>query len=381
MIKKKYTIVIDASRNKSGGAIVYMKNFIKHIKIESTSIEKIILFSYKNLLYQIPKRSFLIKKNHFFLEKNIFFQIFWQWFLLPIYLKKNKNNILFTTDSTSFCRFKPSIVFNQDLLGFDKNAFNQISFGLEKLRLYLIKYIQIKTMNAANEIIFLSKFSQKVISKSLKKKLSYKIIPHGIEKKLIRLGKKNIKNFLWDYRFKKKIRIVYVSPLFHYKNHLTVVKAYSRLKKKYNNLDIKFVGGYKHDLRLYKSIINESKFINKSHFTGKINQDNVIKILTKSDIFVFASSSETFGISLLEAMIIGMPIVCSNKSSLPEILQNGGLYFNPKNDSQLANQIELMIKNKELRKKKSKEAKKEASKFSWNKNTQQFCNLISKLTK
>ena len=44
-------------------------------------------------------------------------------------------------------------------------------------------------------------------------------------------------------------------------------------------------------------------------------------------IFVFASSTETFGISLLEAMAVGMPIVCSDKSSLPEVLQNGGLYF------------------------------------------------------
>ena len=119
--------------------------------------------------------------------------------------------------------------------------------------------------------------------------------------------------------------------------------------------------------------------INKSHFTGEINRKALINILTESDIFVFASSTETFGISLLEAMAIGMPIVCSNKSSLPEILQNGGLYFNPKNDLQLSNQIELLIKNKRLRRNKSKQARKIALKFSWDKNTKQFCKILNKL--
>ena len=74
----------------------------------------------------------------------------------------------------------------------------------------------------------------------------------------------------------------------------------------------------------------------------------------ESDIFIFASSSETFGISLLEAMALGLPIVCSNKSSLPEILDDGGLYFDPNNHIELYNQINKLIKNKKLRKKNQK---------------------------
>ena len=128
------------------------------------------------------------------------------------------------------------------------------------------------------------------------------------------------------------------------------------------------------------NIINENPIINKSHFIGEINQQKVIKTLKNFDIFVFASSSETFGISLVEAMAIGMPIVCSNKSSLPEILEDGGLYFNPKNDFQLSKQIELFIKNKTLRKEKALKAKIISSKFNWDKNTKEFCKLINKLS-
>lgn len=382
MKKKKYlTLVIDASRNKSGGAITYLKNFIKYLNLKDTNIKKIVIFSQKNILNQIPNKSFVIKCNHPFLEMNIFFQIIWQLIILPIYLKKNKIDILYSTDSSTVCNFSPSIVFNQDILSFDNNALNKIPLGIEKIRLYLIKFLQIRSMNNADAVIFLSKYSKNVISKYLKQKINFNIIYHGIEDDIKVLGKRNIINTSWDYKIKKKIKIVYVSPLFLYKNHITVVKAYSRLKKKYNNLEIKFVGNYKYNLKLFKNILTENSSINKKNFTGELNRKNVLKILTQSDIFVFASSSETFGITLLEGMAIGMPIVCSNKSSLPEIFNNSGLYFDPKNDLQLSKKIDFLIRNKKLRKTKSEQAKKTALKFSWENNTNQFCNLVNKLIK
>ena len=379
--KKKFKIVIDASRNKSGGAIVYLKNFLKYLNLTNTKIDKIIIFSHKSVLNQIPKRFFLDKCSHPFLEKNIIFQIIWQFVFLPIYLKKNKIDILYSTDTSTICKFSPSIVLNQDILGFDKDTLSKIPLNLEKIRLYIIRFLQIRTMNSANEIIFLSKYTKKIISKFLKKNINYSIIPHGIENISSKLGKTKSYDCLWNFKLKKKIKIVYVSPLFLYKNHYTVAKAYSNLKKKYPNLDIKFIGNYKQNLKLLNKILYDVPEINKKNFIGEINQINVLKNLIKSDIFVFASSSETFGISLLEAMNIGMPIVCSNKSSLPEILQNGGIYFDPNNYLQLSDQIESLIKNKSLRKKKSKEAKRISLRYSWTNNTREFCKIVNKLSK
>ncbi len=80
-------------------------------------------------------------------------------------------------------------------------------------------------------------------------------------------------------------------------------------------------------------------------------------------------------------MALGMPIVCSNRSSLPEILEEGGIYFNPNNDYELANQIERLIKNKKFRKNKSKKAFDISFKYNWKNNVDQFCNLVNKLSK
>jgi glycosyltransferase involved in cell wall biosynthesis len=379
MIKQKYTLVIDASRNRSGGSIVYLINFIKNLNLDSTKIKNVILFSYKSLLKQIPNRPFLTKYRHPFLEKNILFQLIWQMICLPIFLKKNDNNVLFITDATSFCKYRPSIVFNQDILAFDKDTLKKIPFGLFKIRVYLIKFVQIWAMNNASKIIFLSKFSKKVISSYLKKNFDYKIIYHGIDEKLLKLGQKKKDESPWEYKKKNKIQLIYVSPLDPYKNHLTVVKAYSRLKKKYTNLEIKFVGSYKHNIKLYNNIINSETLITKKNFVGEVSHKKVLSHIYNSDIYIFASSSETFGISLVEGMALGLPIVCSNKSSLPEILKDGGIYFNPNNDCELAYQIEKFIKYKNFRKIKSKRAFNLSFRYNWGHNVTQFCNLVNEL--
>jgi glycosyltransferase involved in cell wall biosynthesis len=379
MIKRKYTLVIDASRNRSGGSKVYLINLIKNLNLNSTKIKKVILFSHKSLLKQIPNRPFLSKYSHPFIEKNILFQFMWQSICLPTFLKKKDNNILFTTDSTSFCNYKPSIVFNQDILAFDNEVLKQISFGLFKIRIYLIRIVQIFAMNNACKVIFLSKFSKRVTSTYLKKKLDYKIIYHGIDEKLFKLGQKKVNETPWDYKKINKIQLIYVSPLDPYKNHLTVAKAYSRLKKKYTNLEIKFVGSYKHNKKLYNNIISSVSLVTKKNFVGEVSHKKVLNYIYNSDIYIFASSSETFGISLVEGMALGLPVVCSNKSSLPEILKDGGIYFDPNNDCQLAYQIEKFITNKNFRKIKSKKALNLSSRYRWGYNARQFCNLVNEL--
>jgi glycosyltransferase involved in cell wall biosynthesis len=89
--------------------------------------------------------------------------------------------------------------------------------------------------------------------------------------------------------------------------------------------------------------------------------------LSQCDIFVFASGCETFGISLLEAMTVGLPIACSNRSSLPETLQNAGVYFDPEDDASVAQAVDTLIQNAELREQLSLQAKELGRHYSWEK--------------
>ena len=370
-LNNKIILFIDASRNRSGGSIVYLKNFIANFDFAKTNINKIIICSYKTLLEQLPHSKNIIKYNHSFLQKNIFFQIFWQSFLLPKLLKKMKVDLLYTTDSSTFCNFNPSIVFNQDILAFDNNTLKKIPFNLSKIRLLFIRFIQIKAMNNANHVIFLSEFSKKLISNFLRGDINYSIIPHGREY----VKKEFIKK---SWLFNNSINLLYVSPILKYKNHEVVIKSYDKLKDKYENLKINFVGNI-HDRSLSHNLISRYKTINKENFIGEINQADIKKYIKDADIFIFASSSETFGISLLEAMTQAVPIVCSNQSSLPEVLQDGGLYFDPYNYIDLSTKIGLLIEDIILRENLSNKALKISKQYSWKKNLKSFYNVINEI--
>lgn len=69
----------------------------------------------------------------------------------------------------------------------------------------------------------------------------------------------------------------------------------------------------------------------------------------QADFAIFASSCETFGIILLEEMAMGVPIISSNCSAIPEVVQDAALYCDPKNHLSIATAIKEVLLSEELR--------------------------------
>ena len=72
-----------------------------------------------------------------------------------------------------------------------------------------------------------------------------------------------------------------------------------------------------------------------------------------------------------------MPIACSNRSSLPETLQDAGVYFDPQNDASIAEAIQLLIDDPSLRKTVAARAKQLSEPYSWETCASHTWNYIS----
>jgi glycosyltransferase involved in cell wall biosynthesis len=123
------------------------------------------------------------------------------------------------------------------------------------------------------------------------------------------------------------------------------------LNKNGYNIELLFIGEgspfWKNLLIQHINLLDPNKAFLK-HINHVENRKLPLYI-RESNIFIFASSCEAFGITLLEGMSMGISIACSNQSSLPETLQDGGVYFNPEKIPEIENSIEKVINNPKLR--------------------------------
>jgi glycosyltransferase involved in cell wall biosynthesis len=173
--------------------------------------------------------------------------------------------------------------------------------------------------------------------------------------------------------------VLYVSPIFYYKNHLNVVKALQKLRDNTNiNLNLTFVGGggsscAYFELEEYLISNNLNGFITIKDY---VDTNQLLDEYSNSDLFVFASSSETFGITLLEAMGAKLPIACSDKTGLPELLKDAGVYFDPFDVSSIERALMNLLQSQTERENLGLLAFHYAKGHTWNDCTNQTFNFL-----
>ncbi len=100
---------------------------------------------------------------------------------------------------------------------------------------------------------------------------------------------------------------------------------------------------------------------------GYVEDNDLLKLYAISRVFFFPSLYEGFGLPPLEAMAAGLPVVSSSSSSMPEVLGDTGLSFNPERQEEAVNALLSVLGNSQLAKSLSEAGKKRAVLFTWDK--------------
>lgn len=100
-------------------------------------------------------------------------------------------------------------------------------------------------------------------------------------------------------------------------------------------------------------------------FLDFIPDDDLPALFAACDAFVFPSLYEGFGLPSLEAMACGAPVVCSNTSSLPEVVGDAALLVDPRDVGEIANAVERVIGDRNLSNELRTKGFAQATKFSW----------------
>ena len=360
---RKLIVGIDASRNRSGGAKAYLLGILSELNPFYYGVKEVHIWAPDSLLNELENYRWLIKHSSKELQQSIIKQIWWQATKLNNEAKSVDCDIMFTTDASTFCRFKPMIVLSQDMLSYEPGAMRRYGYTKQRLRLFAILFIQNYAFRFSDGVIFLTQYASKVIQKSTGLLNRIKCIPHGVGSnfRLLQL------DHTWPNDSIEPIRCIYISNAEMYKHQWVVVQAISILRANGHNITLQLIGGGEGKAqKLLEESINkydpDASFVEVIDF---ISHDKVPEYLSKSNVFIFASSCENMPITLIEGMASGLPIACSDRGPMPEVLQDGGVYFNPEDCKSIVFAVEKIIYNHSLRKYISKRAKKLSNKYSW----------------
>jgi len=106
-------------------------------------------------------------------------------------------------------------------------------------------------------------------------------------------------------------------------------------------------------------------------FVGPVQEADLPALYSGAILFTFPTLYEGFGLPVLEAMACGTPVVCSNTSSLPEVVGEAALLVNPGQVDALTDAIWQVIRNEELRQDMRQKGLAQAARFSWQRTAQE----------
>jgi len=319
--------VIEDSGYSMKEYLIYLKKLFKEADIISPS-SKINPKIYKILIY--PTRLFQLRKKY-----DIYHIIDHSYSYLINFLPKNKTVItchdLIPLRIKNFLSVKSILSFKYYISGLKKAK--KIIAVSENTKKDLIEILRINPKKI--EVIPTKSIDRRIFKKLNKKALRKK---HKLEKRKI---------------------ILHVGNLF-YKNTVLILKALKELKKEIKNIFFIKVGKFtKEELEFIKNNQLGDYILNKENVSKK----ELVELYNISDIFIFPSLYEGFGIPLLEAMACGIPIITSNTSSIPEVVDNAAIKINPQSKEELINSIKKLLKNKKTGEKFIKEGHQNLKRF------------------
>jgi glycosyltransferase involved in cell wall biosynthesis len=355
-------IGIDASRNRSGGARAHLAGIIGAGDPARFGVSQVHVWSYQAMLDALPDTPWLVKHAPPALQRSLLSEAWWQLRSMPGAVRTAGCNILLSLDAGTIGRFQPSIVMSRDMLSFEPGEIERYGLSAMRARLILLRHMQVSSLRRASGALFLTRHAAEIIQRYSGPLPNVRIIPHGISETFRAAGMRGD----WP-NDKPRIQCLYVSNADMYKHQWHVIRAFGRLRAAGFPVYLRLVGGGSGRPReLLEAAAREvdprREFVEALE---AVPHAAIPQQLAAADLFVFASSCENMPNTLVEAMANGLPIACARRGPMPEILQDGGTYFDPEDDSSIAGAVQSLLEDSALRRRSAARAFELARAYSW----------------
>lgn len=247
---------------------------------------------------------------------------------------------------------------------------------------FLKKYKNWMSSLQADLIVFNSVCSQKDFLNFRKDVLPYKTLVAylGADERFVpSVGSKNPEMVLKKYSIESKSYILSLADKNKRKNFPHLIDSFVRFIEKTGNQDVCLVlAGPKRKggIELDDVISSYEKYRNRIINIGFVEENDLAALYANAAFFVYPSLYEGFGLPVLEAMKCGVPVICGNNSSLPEVAGDAALYISGSDEDETAEVMSRLFKDKSLQNSLAQKGLERSSGFSWKRTGETVLNAL-----
>jgi glycosyltransferase involved in cell wall biosynthesis len=338
---------------------------LRALQLDGLDIERVIVWAHSSILSQIEERPWLELSPRPEIEGSLASRV--KWLLGEVSkVARDEVDVLFVPGSLYAGSFSPVVTMSQNLLPFELKERRRYGMGYMRARLTLLEQLQSWTFRRSDGVVYLTRHHQEVVEARIGATgKPTAVINHGVSERFF--AEPRAQEPITAYSAERPFRIIYTSIVDVYKHQWNIVEAIGKLRRAGYPVVLDLIGNdYPPSLKkLQQSIAVTDPAGEFVHYKGPVPNADLPAQYRAADAFVCASSCETFGQVLTEAMASGLPIACSNKSALPEVLGDAGAYFDPLDVEDAARCIASLLDSAEQRAAFAAAAFQRAQQLSW----------------
>ncbi|WP_052752496.1 glycosyltransferase [Tatumella morbirosei] len=327
----------------------------------------------KDICVLIPKgQAQYVPENIPFKEVGILKGSLWEQFDIPFHLR-GRDDILINLTNTAPMFYCNNIFTLHDII------FNIYPKSYKLANRFYYKISSYVNLKYSRKILTVSEYSKKSIVEyyDFLERDKIDVIYNSVPNSLINYHSEvdmssSLKNKLGVNFFKEKKVFSTLSSFDENKNLSVVIDAFL---KRNDDTTLLLIGGHVSNSPYMKSLLH----VENIAVTGRVSDEELISIYKNSYGFIIPSKLEGFGIPPLEAQSQGCPIISSDRSSLPEVLGDSALYFNPESSLDLSDKINIMINNSEIYNSLKNKAKNNICRFSFFASAEKLSKIIDEI--
>ena len=362
-------IVINATAAVAGGSITYLLNLLPPLAELDRENDYILLLPERirdEIAFELPD-NFRLRYISFARPQSLW-RLVWEQTVLPLFLHWARMDLLYAPMDIAPI-FAPCPVV---LAVRNPNPYYEIVFSNNpKLKFVFQKLLTRLSARRARKVVFVSEYARDTIAPKLGvPKDNCAVVYHGLNHEMFDPDRE-----FGDIplEFREKIDelesyLLCVSTVYPHKNYDTLLRAWSLLPEDFRERNQLVVAGTlideKYADRLFR-LAAELGITDQIDFLGRVPYRLVPYLYANASAFVFPSYLETFGHPLVEAMAMGVPIVASTGTCIPEIVCDAASLFDPQNPQELASKVEQVMGDQAWRRTLIDRGKRRASDFSW----------------